>query len=349
MQGYERLNDGKTTETNTTNEEYEYPSFEQHMQELNARENGEIITNEMDESHDVPLEEVDELGAKSESTLANNPYSPYLSYETGLKENNEKFGESFARLNEDVYEEYDEASKEALESSSEYWKYSSILNTYGVDNTNGTRHYHVHEGDGRTREIVTPLRIDVGPDGKVANRDEFDPESLEAYEDLRAKETEAYMRSSADEQKEMQSLIQLNILNNGFTNHSTESSAIDARNDTPNYQESIRAELSLDGDTDIIPPNPNGKMSLAEYIDNTAENYNDMADETKESFDEFQSKFDKVSDAYFHSQNPIKRLFAGRKYHKMRAQYNSRLQELKTVNLYRSAANDLRHKLERQG
>lgn len=208
-----------------------------------------------------------------------------------------------------------------------------------------------HEGfsDGKTREVITPLKIDVGLDGKVTNREEFEPEALEIFENLQTKEAEAYVKANIDEQKEMQTLIQLNILNNGFANHGIENATIDTRNDMPGYQESIRNRLAIDGDMAVIPPNPNGEMSLTEYAESVAESYNNMADEARESFEEFQSKFDKVSSTYFHSKNPIESLFAGRKYRKMRAQYNDRLQELKTVSLYRSAANDLQSKLEHHG
>lgn len=348
MQSHEGFSSGETSDTNASNMEYAYPSFEQHMQELAARENGEVVPDEARSSQGEQLSETGEHDSASESVLANNPYSPYFNYETGLKENNEKFGESFAKLNESVYEEYSKASEDALTSSTEYWKYSSILDTYGVDVSTGTRHYRIHEGDGNAREVVTPLKIDVGLDGKVANREDFEPEALEIFESLQAKETEAYVKSTMDEQKEMQALIQLNILNGGFANHGIENATIDTRNDMPDYQESIKDKLAIDGDTAVIPPNPNGEMSLAEYIGSVAENYNDMANDLRESFEEFQSKFDKVSDTYFHSKNPIKSLFAGRKYRKMRAQYNDRLQELKTINLYRSAANDLQYKLGRQ-
>lgn len=347
MQGPERLSGENALETNFTDGEYVYPSYEEHMQELSARENGEAVSDTTEWSEGEQFDEASEHSSEAESTLANNSFSPYLNYETELKENNEKFGESFAKLNENIYAEYDKASEEALRSSSEYYKYRSILSTYGTDKVNNTRHYYISESDGKTREIVTPLRIDVNLDGKVANRDEFEPESLEIFENLRAKETEAYVKSNLDEQKEMQALIQLNILNNGFTNHGAENATISTRNNSPDYQEIIADKLAVDGDEAVIPPNPNGEMSLAEYIGSVAENYNDMADEAAASFKEFQNKYDKAFHAR-HSKNPIKSLLAQRKFKKMHAEYNSRLQELRTIDLYRSAANDLQYQLEHQ-
>lgn len=349
MQGYERLSGEQTSETSASGEEYVYPSFEQHMQELTARENGEVVPESVEMLEDERMSEADERGSEAEFVLADNPYSPYYSYEVGLKENNERFGESFAELNESVYAEYDKAAEDALRSSSEYWKYRSVLGVYGTDRENNTRHYHMYEDDGSTREIITPLRIDVGLDGKVANRDEFEPESLELYESMRAKETEAYVKSEVAERREMQALIQLNILNNGFTNHGVESAMIDTRSDTPNYQDTIRDQLAIDGDEAVIPPNPNGELSLTEYIDSVAESYDEIANEAAADFEEFENKFNKVSDTYLHSKNPIRSFIAGRKYQKMRAQYNSRLKELETINLYRSAANDLQQRLGRRG
>lgn len=351
MQNYEHSGREQSPDTNTANEEYVYPSFEQHMQKLNANQNNETYPSDLEEPQDMQsLIETSADSTESKSILANNPYSPYLNYETRLKENNEKFGESFAKLNENIYEEYDKASEEALKSSIDLSRYRFILHAYSTDRANNTRHYHFFGDDALRHEFVTPLRIDIrASDGKVANRDEFDPASLEIYENLCAKETETYVKSVSDERKEMQSLIQLNILNNGFANHGVENAKIDTRNNMPSYQATIKNKLAIDGDEAVIPPNPNGEMSLTEYINGVADNYNDMADEARENFEEFQSKFDKVSDTYFHSKNPIKRLFASRKYHKMRAQCNSRLQELETIDLYRAAADDLQQRLERQG
>lgn len=346
MQGHEHFGNQETLNTNTSNEEYVYPDFEQHMQELTARENSKKGLNNTEMPASIEADGVDENNAESESILANNPFSLYFNYETSLKENNEKFGESFTKLNESVYGEYDKASEDALNSDREYYKYGSIFNVYGTDRESNTRHYYVREGGGKTREIVTPMRINVGLDGKVANRDEFDPESLELYEDLRAKETEAYVKSSMDKQKEMQLLIQLNILNNGFTNHGMENSTISTRNDMPSYQDAIKDKLALDGDEAVIPPNPNGELSLTEYIDGVAESYDDMANEAATDLKELESKLGKVSDTYFHSKNPIRSLIAGRKYRKMQSKYSSLLKELKTINLYRSAADDLQQRLQ---
>ncbi len=88
----------------------------------------------------------------------------------------------------------------------------------------------------------------------------------------------------------MEALIQLNILNRGFTNHGTESATIDTRNDSPNYRASIINKLTIDGNEAVIAPNPGGELSLAEYINSVAENYDDMANEAIADFKEFAKK-----------------------------------------------------------
>lgn len=346
MQNHESFNSESAPEADIANEGYEYPSFEEHMRELNARENDEIAPEEKMQNYQ--LDETYERNNKMESRLANNPYSPYLSYESNLKKNNERFGESFAKLNENIYEKYDQASNEASKSSYNYMTTQYFFNTFGIDKVNNTRHYYLHIGDGKIRDIVTPSKIFMS-DGKITNRDEFEPESLEIYEKMRAKNTEFAIKSEMDKEKEMKSLIQLNILNNGFANQGAEFATISTRydsDDTPRYQ--IKDKLSIDGDEAVIPPNPNGELSLAEYIDSVAENYNDMVNEARANFEEFQNKFEKVSNDYFHSKNPVKSLWAGHKYHKMLTQRNSHLKELRTLNLYRSAANNLQQQLEDQ-